>query len=128
MPQNVGNAVLTAIMPTILMPGMKSPWSIPTIRIAPLASDTSLSVAASGVATVTQGTWNFVDSNNPIKSTAYQWYHAGTSAVAITGATSSSYTLVSADETYHIYCAVKTTNWKGQSAAANSNSIGPVTA
>lgn len=87
-----------------------------------LAPANTLAPAVTGAAIVgsvlscTQGTWV----NNPL-SYAYQWKRDG---AAISGATSNSYTLVSADNGHVIICAVTATN-TGGSATANSNPMTP---
>lgn len=91
----------------------------PANTAAPVASATSLSVGAAGVASVTNGTWT----HSPTSYT-YQWMRGGT---AIAGATTNSHTLVAADEGFNLSCNVTAVNAAGSSTVA-SNSIGPVTA
>jgi hypothetical protein len=91
----------------------------PANTAAPVASATSLSVAASGVVSVTVGTWNYVPT-----SYQYQWYRGGT---PIAGATNNSRPLSVADETFMISCRVTAENAAGATTIA-SNSVGPVTA
>jgi hypothetical protein len=91
----------------------------PANTAAPVASATSLSVAANGVVSVTVGTWNYVPT-----SYQYQWYRGGT---PIAGATNNSRPLSVADETFMISCRVTAENAAGATTIA-SNSIGPVTA
>jgi hypothetical protein len=92
---------------------------VPQATTAPVASATSLSVAAAGVASVTTGAWT----GQPTGYT-YQWMRGAT---AIAGATAASYTLVAADVGASLTCNVTATGAHG-SATAASNAIGPVTA
>jgi hypothetical protein len=91
----------------------------PANTAAPVASSTSLSVAAAGVASVTNGTWT----NAPTEY-QYQWLRAG---APIFSATTASHTLVVADETFMISCRVTAIN-AGGSTSIVSNAIGPITA
>jgi hypothetical protein len=93
--------------------------NFPVNTAAPVASATSLSVAAAGVASVTTGTWT----NSPTSYT-YQWLRAG---VAIAGATTNSHALVAADVGASLTCQVTAVNAAGQTSVA-SNAIGPITA
>jgi hypothetical protein len=91
----------------------------PANTAAPAATATSLSVAAAGVVSVTNGTWNYAPT-----SYRYQWYRGGT---AIAGATTNSHALIVADETFMISCRVTAENAAGVTTIA-SNSVGPVVA
>jgi hypothetical protein len=89
----------------------------PAVTTAPAVTASSLSVAAAGVLTTTNGTW----SGAP--TFTRQWLR-GTTNIG-TGALT--YTLVAADETHTISCRVTATNAHGQ-AMATSNAVGPITA
>lgn len=93
-------------------------YATPLATSAPVVTATSLSVAATGVASCTSGVW----SGSP--TFAYQWTRDGTN---IGGATNPSYTFVAADQTHLIGCTVTASNGAG-SATATSNTVGPVTA
>ena len=70
--------------------------------------------------TCSTGTWT----GSPTPTYAYQWKRNGSN---ITSATSSTYTLVTADVGQSITCTVTATNFVG-SASANSNTITPISA
>jgi hypothetical protein len=89
--------------------------SAPVNSVAPVVSG---GTTVGSTLTTTNGTW----SNSPTGYT-YQWYRTSS---PISGATSSTYTLVTADNTNTIYCAVTATNPAG-SVTQNSNTVGPVT-
>jgi hypothetical protein len=93
--------------------------SPPANTAAPVVSSTSLSVAAAGVASTTNGTWT----GAPATYT-YQWLRGG---APIFNATAQSYTLAVADETFMLSCRVTAENANG-TVSATSNTIGPVTA
>jgi hypothetical protein len=82
----------------------------PALTVAPVASGT---VASGNTLSVTNGTWTL----SP--TFAYQWYRAG---VIISGATSATYSAVSADVGPAITCQVTATNGGG-STGATSNAI-----
>jgi hypothetical protein len=75
----------------------------------------------------TSGTWAlpspFASGSNGAQSFEYQWYRAadtsGTGEVAISGATSSTYTLVDADDGRHIRCRVRGLNTGGYDPLAD---------
>lgn len=67
---------------------------------------------------VSKGTWDA----KPAPTYTYQWTRDGSN---ISGATSSSYTVVGADTGAVIACVVKATNTEGN-ASATSNGIGPI--
>jgi len=100
--------------------------------ITPTATTPANTVApvASGTATVgqtlstTNGTWTGI----PAPTFTYQWQRdntGGGSYSNISSATSSSYTLVDADDACHVRCVVTGTNSAGN-ASANSNALGLV--
>jgi len=95
----------------------------PTATVAPLAPSNTSVPTISGTQnvgstlTTTNGIWN----NTP-SSYTYQWKRSGTN---ISGATSSTYTLVSADQSATITCAVTATNVTG-SATATSAATGSI--
>lgn len=89
---------------------------IPANSVAPVISGTT---TLGSTLSSTTGTWT-----GPPVSYAYQWKRDG---VSIAAATASTYVLVAADLTTSIICAVTATNALG-STAANSNTLGPITA
>ena len=88
----------------------------PVNTVAPVVSGTT---TEGQTLSVTNGTWN----NTP-SSYAYQWKRGG---VAISGATSSTYVLVTADVGATISCDVTAAN-AGGSTPQGSNSVGPISA
>jgi hypothetical protein len=82
----------------------------PSILTAPVVSGAA---NVGEVLTVTNGSWAHTPS-----SFTYQWRRGG---VSITGATSASYTLVSADEGSNIDCFVIATNSAGSASAASND-------
>ena len=68
----------------------------------------------------TTGTWN--DGNNPPITYSYQWKRNGSNIV---GATSSTYSIATADLGANITCMVTATNSWGSNSANSSNSIVP---
>jgi hypothetical protein len=99
------------------------PGAVGTPASAPTAPVNSVAPAITGTAeqgstlSCSTGTW----SGSPT-GYAYQWKRGG---VAISGATSSTYLIVSADVGVSIKCTVTATNVAG-SASADSNSVTPV--
>lgn len=89
----------------------------PVNTVAPVVSGTP---TEGQVLSCTQGTWSPAGT-----SYAYQWRRDGT---PIGGATSTTYTLVTADVGTLVSCAVTATNTDGSSAPAASNNLGPVAA
>lgn len=89
----------------------------PINTVAPVVSGTAN--VGSGLST-TNGTWTTAP---PITSYSYQWFRSP--STAITGATTSSYTLVLADAGSTIYCIVTANNPVG-SVPANSNTTAVV--
>lgn len=111
--------------------GMAYSFTVPAATLAAVTPGSTVPVNAaaptiSGTATVgqaltaTTGTW----SNAP-QSYAYQWKRGGST---IAGATSSTYTLVAADQGAAISVAVTATNPSGNSAAATSAATAAVAA
>ncbi len=88
-----------------------APVSAPANTTAPAVTGTA---AVGSVLTTTNGTWT----NSPT-SYAYAWLRDGT---AISGATSATYTVASADEGKSLTCRVTATN-TGGSASATSNAV-----
>ena len=76
---------------------------------------TAASLYTGGVLTTTNGTWA-----NGTTSFAYQWKRAG---ATISGATSSTYTTVTADNGKAVTCVVTATNDSGTSSPAGSNAL-----
>lgn len=89
----------------------------PSNSVAPVVSGTT---TVGQTLSCTTGTW----SGEGTITYAYQWFDDG---VAISGATSSTYTLQAAEEGGNITCRVTATDDNG-STAATSNSVGPVAA
>ena len=85
--------------------------TVPVNSVAPVISGSDF---VTSVLTTTNGTW----SNSPTSFT-YQWYRNTT---LISGATSSSYTLVQADADFEVKCKVTAINASG-SGVADSNLI-----
>lgn len=95
--------------------------SAPTNTVAPAVTGTT--VVGNALST-TNGTWT----GSPT-GYSYQWQRdnfGGGSYSNISGATSSSYTLVDADDGCNVRCVVTATNGSG-STPANSNSVGTIT-
>ncbi len=103
--------------------GLRSPFGAsrgptgPTNTVAPVVSGTA---TVGQTLSTTNGTWSGVGTI----TYAYQWRDDG---VAISGATSSTYTLQAAEEGGFITCTVTATDTNG-STSATSNSVGPVVA
>ena len=91
-----------------------SDGSVPVNTVAPVISGTA---AVGNVLTSTTGTWT---SDTGVTGYLYQWTRDG---VNIASATSSTYTLVTADLTKTILCKVAATDSDGTSAYVNSNSL-----
>lgn len=87
----------------------------PVNLIAPSISGTA---QVGQTVTVSNGTW----ANSP-SSYSYQWYRQG--AVAITGATNSTYLLSGSEEGLTVYCSVTATNEAG-STSVNTAVFGPI--
>ena len=85
---------------------------LPVNTVAPVISG---STSLGSVLSSTTGTWT----GTPIITFAYQWYRGAT---LITGATSSTYTIVVADSAAALTCQVTATNSAG-SVSATSNAI-----
>lgn len=87
-------------------------FSAPVNTIAPVVSGSGV---VGQTLTTTNGTWT----GNPTPTYAYQWQSNGS---PISGATSSTYVLVSADAGTNVRCVVTATNAIG-ATSANSNAI-----
>jgi hypothetical protein len=94
--------------------GFRSDGSVPVNTVAPVISGTAL---VGNTLTSTTGTWT---SDTGVTGYLYQWTRNG---VAISLATSSTYTLVSADRLKTIRCQVAATDTDGTSAYVNSNAL-----
>lgn len=94
--------------------GKRSDGIVPINVVAPVISGTP---SVGSTLTSTTGTWT---SDTGVTGYLYRWTRNG---VAISGATSSSYTLVSADRLRTIVCQVAATDKDGTSAYVNSNSL-----
>jgi len=92
-------------------------YSVPANTVAPVVSGTA---TFGQTLTTTNGTWTGV----PTPTYTYQWQRAGSN---ISGATGSTYQLVSADVGNAIRCVVTATNTAG-SSSANSNATAAVSA
>jgi hypothetical protein len=102
-------------------PAPKPPVGDPPVVVdIPYASASSLSVAASGIASCTKGNWE----NEPTSYT-YQWMRDG---VAIGGATASTHALVAGDVGHSLTCVVTAHTTSYAKAAPPSNAVGPVVA
>lgn len=88
----------------------------PVNTVAPAISGTS---QVDSILSVSTGTWV-----NGVTSYSYQWYQTGIGPIS--GATSSSYTVLSTDNGKTLYCVVTATN-AGGSTSANSNTTSTVT-
>lgn len=88
-------------------------YNAPVNTVAPSISGAT---PVGSTLTCTVGTWQ---SDRPITATSYQWRRAG---VAISGATSATYTTVTADNGNAITCAVTRTSTAGSTTAV-SNAI-----
>jgi hypothetical protein len=110
--------VRASMSPTVATVIAKYLNSAPTITVAPVITGTP---EVSEVLTSDGGTATGVG----VITKTYKWYRDG---VAIAGATSATYTLVSADEDAEITNGVVATNAYGSSAESISNALGPVTA
>ena len=91
--------------------------TVPNNKVAPAVSGTAI---RGQTLTTTIGTWTKV----PAPTYSYQWQRAG---VNISGATSNTYTLVSADVGSTIRCVITATNILG-TVSANSNTTSTVAA
>jgi hypothetical protein len=91
-----------------------SDGNVPINTIAPVISGTAL---VGNTLTSTSGTWT---SDTGVISFGYQWTRDN---VDISGATSSTYTLVSADRLKTIRSKVRATDSDGTSGFVNSNSL-----
>lgn len=89
--------------------------AVPVNSLAPAVSGTT---NVGETLTTTNGNWT----NSPT-SYAYTWYRDG---VPISGATSSTYLLVAADEGALIYVRVIASNAAGSGASKDSNTVGPI--
>jgi len=89
----------------------------PTLLVAPVASGTP---EVDQVLSTTDGTWQ----GKPTITITYQWRR---NTVNISGATSSTYTLVSADLNALVDCQVTATN-SIRSTSADTNDLGPIEA
>lgn len=94
--------------------GIRTDKLVPVNTIAPVISGTAL---IGNTITSTTGTWT---SDTGVIGYLYQWTRDG---VNISGATNSTYTLVSADLHTTILCKVAATDTDGTSAYVNSNSL-----
>lgn len=134
-----GSAALSATSSLIFSPtGSLNTGAVPVNTVAPVVSGTNSPPGAVGeTLSCTTGSWT----NSPT-SYSYQWYRAVTDAssppepiadgdnwvgVAISGATSSTYVLVAADEGEFIFCDVIATNGSGSSLVKSSNYVGLIT-
>ena len=88
--------------------------NVPVNTVTPVISGTAL---VGNTLTSTTGTWT---SDTGVTGYLYQWTRDG---VNISGATNSTYTLVSADLNTSIICKVAATDTDGTSAYVNSNSL-----
>jgi hypothetical protein len=105
---------------TAIINQMKTKYSIvatpPVNSVAPVVSGTA---TRGQVLSCTTGTWSL----SPL-SYAYQWYRSP--STAISGATSSTYTLAAGDVGLQIFCRVTATNIYGTSSPTDSNTTAAV--
>ncbi len=97
---------------------------VPVISVAPAVTGTT---TVGQVLSSTTGTWT--NQGGSVHTYAYQWQRdvLGNSSYSnISSATSSTYTLVDADDACHIKCLVTATNDVGASSASASNVVGVV--
>ena len=94
--------------------GFRTDGNVPVNTIAPVISGTAL---IGNTLTSTTGTWT---SDTGVTGYLYQWTRDG---VNISGATSNTYTLVSADLNTSVICKVAATDTDGTSSYVNSNSL-----
>ena len=94
--------------------GIRTDKLVPVNTVAPVISGTAL---VGNTLTSTTGTWT---SDTGVTGYLYQWTRDG---VNISGATNSTYTLVSADLNTSVTCKVAATDTDGTSAYVNSNSL-----
>lgn len=89
------------------------PWlqPVPTNSALPVITGT---VAVGSTLACSTGSWSFAN------SFAYQWLRAGT---PIAGATSNTYTVVTADKTNLLSCRVTATSAKGSTPATSAATI-----
>lgn len=102
-------------------PGPAAAGNPPVDTVAPVASGTA---TVGQTVSTTNGTWT----GDATITFGYQWQrdsHGNSVYSNIGGATSSSYTLVDADDGCNVRCVVTGTNGAG-SASANSNALGTV--
>ena len=105
-------------MPLLLL-GVQEGAALGTPPVNTVAPAISGTTAVGSVLTTTTGTWT----GTPTITYAYQWLRGGS---AISGATSSSYTLVSGDTGAMLSVTVTATNTAGN-ASATATAVGPVT-
>lgn len=105
-----GNADASAVGPVFS--------AVPVNTVAPAISSSTPFTEVNAVLTAANGTW----SNTP-SSYAYQWLRDGAD---ISGATGSTYTLVTADVGASITCRVTASNVNGAGTPAVSNALSPV--
>ena len=97
---------------------------VPVNTVAPAVTGTT---TVGQVLTSTAGT--FTNFSGSVHTTAYQWQRdafGNSSYSNISSATSSTYTLVDADDACNIRCVVTATNDVGSSSGTNSNVVGTV--
>jgi hypothetical protein len=89
------------------------PWAqpAPTNTTPPAITGTA---AVGNVLTCNKGVWSFA------ASYAYQWKRGGTN---IAGATSATYTVVTADKTFALTCTVTATNTKGSTPVTSAATV-----
>lgn len=104
--------------------GLITEAAVPTISVAPVVSGTT---TVGQALSTTNGTWTAMGGS--VATFAYQWQRDNTGGGVygnIAAATSSSYTLVDADDACNIKCLVTATNDVGASSPAASNTVGTV--
>ncbi|HEY1540161.1 MAG TPA: hypothetical protein VGF63_12240 [Solirubrobacteraceae bacterium] len=107
--------------------GLGTPNAISTVTAPPVAPINTVPPAITGTPTQGQvlststGTWT----GSPAPTYGYQWTRCATVCTAISGATSSTYTLAAPDVGQNIGVTVTATNAAG-GASSNSVSVGPI--
>lgn len=94
--------------------GFRSDGNVPVNTVAPVISG---SVSIGSTLTSTTGTWT---SDTGVIGYLYQWYRGD---LPISGATSNSYILVTADLYNNVVCKVAATDTDGTSAYVSSNTL-----
>jgi hypothetical protein len=111
----LGQVVLNKVADGSPLDPNTPPWlqPVPSNTALPVVTGASPPVVGT-VLSCSTGTWNFA------QSFAYQWLRAGS---PIAGATSKTYTTVTADKTFAISCMVTATSAKGSANATSAATV-----